>query len=208
MPPSLVRANPAPIGVVLAGGRGARMGGSKLTVRLQGRPLVEFPLQALRAVLSDVAVIAKPDVQLPPLPGVTVWIEPAEPHHPLVGIVEALALAEGRPVMICAGDLPLVTPALVARIVQVDSNRAPAAIASCRDQIQPLLGCYQPAAADLLRAAAGRASEPVRRVVASIDPVLVEVSDPNELFNVNSPDELLVAAGLLDQGRLRCPPSR
>lgn len=181
------------------------MGGSKLTVRLQGRPLIEFPLRALRAVLSDVAVIAKPDVQLPPLAGVMVWIEPAEPRHPLVGIVEALALAEDRPVMVCAADLPLVTPALVERIVQAGSP-APAAIASCREQIQPLLGCYQPAAADLLRPAARRASEPVRRVVASIDPVHVEVADPNELFNVNSPEDLLVAGGLLDRARPRSRP--
>jgi molybdenum cofactor guanylyltransferase len=197
MPPSLVRAQPSPIGVVLAGGRGTRMGGSKLTVHLRGRPLIEFPLQALRRVLDEVAVIAKPDVLLPPLPGVTVWIEPAEPRHPLVGIVEALALSESRPVMVCAADLPLVTPALITRIVNCDVQGAPAAIASCRGEIQPLLGCYQPAAADLLRPAAEQATDPVIRVVAGIRPVHIEVSDPQELFNVNSPEDLLVASGLM-----------
>ena len=173
------------------------MGGSKLTVHLQGRPLIEFPLQALRDVLDDVAVIAKPDVRLPPLPGVTVWIEPAEPRHPLVGIVEALALADGRPVSVCAADLPLVTPALIARFVHCDLHGAPAAIAACRGQIQPLLGNYQPAAAELLRADAVRATEPVRRVVAGIRPVHIEVNHPDELFNVNSPEDLLVAGGLM-----------
>jgi molybdopterin-guanine dinucleotide biosynthesis protein A len=173
------------------------MGGSKPTVHLRGRPLIEFPLQALRAVLDDVAVITKPDVLLPPLPGVTVWIEPAEPRHPLAGIVQALALSENRPVMVCAADLPLVTPALITRIVHCDLHGAPAAIASCRGQIQPLLGCYQPAAAELLRPAAERAVDPVRRVVAGIRPVRIEVTDPDELFNVNSPEDLLVASGLL-----------
>lgn len=201
MAPSLVRANQVPIGVVLAGGRGARMGGSKLTVRLRGRPLIEFPLRALRAVLDEVAVIAKPDVLLPPLPGVTVWMEPAEPRHPLVGIVEALALAGGRPVIVCAADLPLITPGLIERIRAADLGSAPAAIASHGDQIQPLLGRYQPAAADLLRPAARRASEPVLRVVAGLAPVRVEVADPDELFNVNSPEDLLVASGLLARVR-------
>ncbi len=199
MTPSLVRTNPSPIGVVLAGGRGTRMGGSKLTIHLRGRPLIEFPVQALRGVLDEVAVIAKPDVQLPPLPGVMVWIEPAEPRHPLVGIVQALALSENRPVMVCAADLPLVTPALIARIVHCDLHGAPAAIASCRGEIQPLLGCYQQAAAELLRPAAERAVDPVLRVVAGIRPVHIEVADPNELFNVNSPEDLLVAGGLLAQ---------
>jgi molybdopterin-guanine dinucleotide biosynthesis protein A len=173
------------------------MGGSKLTVHLRGRPLIEFPLQALRGVLDEVAVITKPDVLLPPLPGVMVWIEPAEPRHPLTGIVQALALSENRPVMVCAADLPLVTPALIARIVHCDPHGAPAAIASCRGEIQPLLGCYQPVAAELLRPAAERATDPVIRVVAGIRPLHIEVTDPDELFNVNSPEDLLVASGLL-----------
>jgi molybdopterin-guanine dinucleotide biosynthesis protein A len=182
------------------------MGGGKLTVQLRGRPLIEFPLQALRGALGEVAVIAKPDVVLPPLPGVTVWMEPAEPRHPLVGIVQALALSENRPVIVCAADLPLVSSALIGRIAGCELGGAVAAIASCRGQTQPLLGRYEPAAAQMLRPAAERASEPVLRVVAGIHPVHVEVSDPVELFNVNSPEDLLVAGGLLDR-RARAQPN-
>jgi molybdopterin-guanine dinucleotide biosynthesis protein A len=203
MAPSLVRENPLPIGVVLAGGQGRRMGGSKLNVQLRGRPLIDYPLQALRQVLGDVAVIAKPEVQLPPLSGVTVWIEPAEPHHPLVGIVEALALSGPRAVLVCAADLPFVTPALIGRIAHCEPGRAPAVIASCRGRTQPLLGCYLPAAGPLLAPAAKLAEEPVRRAVAAIHPVHVEVADPEELFNVNSPEDLLVAAGMLDQPNVK-----
>lgn len=175
------------------------MGGPKLTIELAGRPLIDYPLQTLKAVLDEVAVIAKPDTELPSLPGFTVWIEPAEPRHPLVGIVEALALAGERPVMVCAADLPLVSPALITRILRTDFRRAPAAIASCRGQTQPLLGCYQPAAAALLAAAAQQAEQPVRRAVAALHPLHVEVRDPDELFNVNSPEDLLVAGGLLER---------
>ncbi|MDQ6605984.1 MAG: NTP transferase domain-containing protein, partial [Actinomycetota bacterium] len=101
-----------PIGVVLAGGRGRRMGGEKATVLLAGQPLIAYPLQALAETVAEVRIIAKPDTELPNIAGVTVWIEPESPRHPLVGIVHALALAEGRAVLVCACDLPLVTPAL------------------------------------------------------------------------------------------------
>lgn len=194
---------PPPIGVVLAGGQGRRMGGSKLIVPLRGRPLISYPLQALKTVLADVAVIAKPDVELPPLAGVDVWIEPAEPHHPLVGIVEALVLAAGRPVMVCPADLPLLTPSLVSQIVQTRPERAAAVIACHRGRTQPLLGCYQPAAAELLAPAARRADQPVRDVVAAMGAREVEVSDPDELFNVNSPEDLLVAHAMLDQPKVK-----
>lgn len=176
-----------------------RMGGSKLTVALRGRPLITYPLQALGAALRDVAVIGKPDLELPSISGVMVWIEPEEPRHPLVGIVEAIALAGGRSVLVCAGDLPFVTPSLITRLANTSANGAPAVIAAGRSGPQPLLGCYRSEAAALLAPAARQASGPVREAVLAIGPRLLEVGDEQELFNVNSPDDLLLAAAILDE---------
>jgi molybdopterin-guanine dinucleotide biosynthesis protein A len=192
-----------PIGVILAGGRGVRMGGAKLIVHLHGRPLIDYPLQAMRAALPDVAVIAKQDVELPTLTGVTLWIEPDEPHHPILGIVQALALAEGRPIVVCAADLPFVSAGLITRIAEASPEGAPAVIAASGKQVQPLLGCYQPEAAALLADAARRADVPARQAVAEIGARRLEVGDPNELFNVNTPDDLLQAMALLDQPKVK-----
>ncbi len=175
------------------------MGGSKLIVALRGRPLITYPLDAMRAALDEVAVIGKPDLQLPSLPGVMVWIEPQEPRHPLVGIVEALALAGGRSVLVCPADLPFVTPELIRRLVSGNGSGAPAVIATSASGPQPLLGCYQPRAASLLASAARAARVPVREAVAAIGPELLEVQDEEQLFNVNSPNDLLLAAAILDR---------
>src|ERR1700753_1724232 len=102
-----------PIGVILAGGQGRRIGGSKGVVQPAGQPLISYPLEAVRTARGEVTVVPRADTQLPSLPGVTVWVEPDAPRHPVVGIVQALALAEGRPVVICAGDLAVVTPELI-----------------------------------------------------------------------------------------------
>src|SRR5215213_10959902 len=98
--------NPAPpVGVVLAGGLGRRLGGDKAIVELEGRALVLYPLDALHEVCDDVAVVAKRDTLLPPLAGVAdLWIEPDEPRHPLVGVAHALGLAVGRPVLVVPVD--------------------------------------------------------------------------------------------------------
>src|SRR5436309_6524963 len=111
--PAGTRALRQPVGVVLAGGLGRRMGGAKATVELAGRPLICYPLEALAAALDEVAVLAKADTELPSLPGATIWVEPQLQHHPLVGISQALALAGGRPVLVCAADLPFVPSELV-----------------------------------------------------------------------------------------------
>ena len=71
-----------PVGVVLAGGQGQRIGGEKAVVSLGGQPLVSYPVQALRSVLFEVRVVAKPGTELPALHGVEIWIEPPEPRHP------------------------------------------------------------------------------------------------------------------------------
>jgi molybdopterin-guanine dinucleotide biosynthesis protein A len=186
--------------VVLAGGIGRRIGGAKALAQLRGRPLIEYPLEALRAVLGDVAVIAKPDTELPRLPGVTIWIEPLEPRHPLTGITAALARADGRPVLVCATDLPFVSPAVIERLARHPVPRVPVAVAGLRDQIQPLLGCYHPGAAALLSVAAAEGRRPVREVVGAIGPHIVEVEDADVLFNINAPEDLVQAAAMLERG--------
>ena len=177
------------------------MGGSKATVELCGRPLISYPLQSLREVLGEVAIVAKPDTELPSLPGVTVWIEPPLPSHPLVGVVQALALAERRPVLVCAGDLPFVPPELVARLATTDPGPAPAVVVACGGDVQPLLGCYQQRALALLGPAARSAELPVRAAVAAIGPRLLQIDDSEVLFNVNAPEDLLQAAAILDRRR-------
>jgi molybdopterin-guanine dinucleotide biosynthesis protein A len=196
--PTPERESVEPIGVVLAGGRGRRMGGAKAIVELAGRPLICYPLEALAAALDEVAVLAKADTELPSLPGATIWVEPQPHHHPLVGISQALALAGGRPVLVCAVDLPLVTPELVRRLAAEDPGGAPAVLASSRGAVQPLLGCYRPRALALLGPALDR---PLRELVAAIKPRLLEVDDPDVLLNVNEPRELPRAAAALERRR-------
>ena len=192
-----------PVGAILAGGGGRRIGGDKAIVELNGRPLISYPLEAVRQALGQVAILAKADTKLPYVSGVTVWIEPEPRRHPLVGITQALALADGRPVVVCGADLPFVTPRLVRRLAKANPGRAPAVVACAQGAIQPLLGCYQRRALESLRRATQNAGRPVRDSIEALDPVLLEVDDPDELFDVDSPDDLLQAAAMLDQ---RPPP--
>ena len=95
---------PGVIVAVMAGGLGSRLGGSKATVELGGRPLLSWVLDA--AAAFETVVVAKRSTKLPAL-GVPVWIEPETPSHPLCGLVAALE--HGRPVIAVACDQPWVT---------------------------------------------------------------------------------------------------
>lgn len=190
-----------PLGVVLAGGAGRRIGGSKALVELNHRPLISYPLEAVWRALGNVTIVAKADTELPSVPGATVWIEPEEPRHPLTGIVHALSLADLRPVLICASDMPLVSAELVARLAAADAGGAPAVVASRQGELEPLLGCYRHAALAPLTAAMRDPTVRLRDAIAALGPRRYEVEDPEQLFNVNSPDDLLQVAAMLDRQR-------
>src|SRR5215208_7726998 len=140
------------IGVLLAGGRGRRLGGrSKAAVEVAGRPLAAYPAAALAAVCNRVAIVAKPESDLPFLPGVERWDEPSEPRHPVAGIVHALEHAGGA-VLVVGADMPYVTSDACASVI-AGGRSAPAAVAVAGGVVQPLLAVYAPAALSTLRAA-------------------------------------------------------
>jgi molybdopterin-guanine dinucleotide biosynthesis protein A len=191
--------------VILAGGPGTRIGGNKANVALNGEPLLHHTLRALRQALTDIAIITKPQTVLPPLEGAMIWVEPDEPLHPLLGVGESLALAGGRPVLVCPLDMPFLTPRLLGQLAAAAAGGdggagRPAVMASARGIARPLVACYSPDAAELLSEAA-RAQLPLESVVSALEPRLVEVDDELELFDVNTPDDLLQAAGMLDAQR-------
>ncbi|MDE3129516.1 MAG: molybdenum cofactor guanylyltransferase [Acidobacteriota bacterium] len=196
MPSTQITSYP-PVGLILAGGAGTRIGGNKANVALHGEPLLHYVLASMREVLRDVAVIAKPHTVLPALEGAMVWVEPELPAHPLLGVTEALSLAGGRPVLACPLDMPFITPALLGALATVKSQGRAAVLASCAGVVQPLLGRYMPASAPLLADAIERRLPP-EEAVSALDPRLVEVEHELELFEVNTPDDLLLAAGMLD----------
>ena len=184
------------IGALLAGGSGTRLGkGSKPGAALAGRTLIAYPLAALAAVCDRVAVVCKPDTELPELPGAERWDEPAEPRHPLTGIVHALVTAEA-PVLICAADMPFVTSDACRTLLGAVAT-APAVVAVAEGVLQPTFGLYAPAALERLRAAAP--GEPLSRTVESLDPVHVALPGPL-LRSVNTPEDLLAAEDLLSRG--------
>lgn len=195
----------APIGVILAGGLGTRIGGSKAMVELKGRPLIAYPCEALRQALGETAILAKADTELPSLPGVSVWVEPPTPRHPLIGIMHALSLAEGRSIVVCPLDLPFLAPDIVHQLAEADAWGHAAVIAAAGDRTEPLLGCYRPVALERLQRAGVPADAPVPEAVARIGARVLEVA-PLALFNVDSPDDLLQAAAMLD--RMEAPSPR
>jgi molybdopterin-guanine dinucleotide biosynthesis protein A len=187
-----------PLAVVLAGGRSSRMGRSKATVELAGRPLAAWALAAAAGAGLDAVVVAKRATELPTL-AVPVWIEPEAPSHPLTGLVAALERAAPRPVIALACDMPFVGAALLRLLAGLD---AVAAAPFADGRLHPFPGLYAEPALPALREGLEREA-PVREVLAALAPALVTeeelraLGDPRRLLlGVNDPWALERAAAL------------
>jgi molybdopterin-guanine dinucleotide biosynthesis protein A len=186
------------LGVVLAGGIGSRMGGRKAGAELHGQPLIAYPLAAIAEAGLEPLVCAKLRDELPSLEA-PVLREPAEPRHPLCGIVAALRAGEGRPVVVLACDLPFVPAGLIRLLAEAGEQLvAP----SLDGRLQPLCGRYEPSLLPHLEAALAR-EESLARTVEALDPRLLaeeeieRFGDPAHiLFNVNGPEDLRRAEAL------------
>ena len=165
---------------MLAGGRAARMGGAKATALLAGRPLLDHALDALRPLVDELAIVAKPSTALPDA-GVPVWHDEDDGFHPRHGLVAALRRADG-PVLVLAVDLPDAAPALQA-LVRV----GPTSVTRADGRLQPLCALYDPTALRALAAAAP--DEPLTRTIERLQPTVLDVPAA-WLRNVNRPEDL------------------
>lgn len=127
-------------GIVLAGGRSSRFGRDKLAEPVDGRPLLHHAIDATRAVATDVVVAGAPGAAPTLPPGVSIAHDPVAFEGPLAGVaagLTALARTVDR-VIVVAGDMPTLAPAVLARLLAALDSPNDAAILEVDGRSVPL----------------------------------------------------------------------
>ena len=131
----------APIGgIVLAGGRSSRFGRDKLAEPIDGRSLLDHAIRAVQTVASEVLVVAAAGAD-PPLPeGVHVVRDPVPFEGPLAGLAAGLAGLDPAVdrVIVVAGDMPSLVPAVLDRLIGALAASVDAAILESGGRSVPL----------------------------------------------------------------------
>jgi molybdopterin-guanine dinucleotide biosynthesis protein A len=187
-----------PLVVVLAGGRSRRMGRPKALIPFRGRPLISWPLAAAATAGLEAVVVAKTGSPLPTI-AVPVWEEPAEPVHPLTGLVAALERAKDRPVLAVACDMPFLAPGLLHALAEAAPTAA-AVAPRVAGRLEPFPARYAPDALPALRDALASQGS-LRKTLAALDPweldedALRAYGDPARLVaSLNTPEEVAASA--------------
>jgi molybdopterin-guanine dinucleotide biosynthesis protein A len=187
------------LGVLLAGGRGRRLGaGPKALAKVAGATLLERASATLEAACDEFVIVAPAGLGLRAPGGRRIVHD--EGRGPLPALLAGLHAAPCDLALVLGVDFPLVRPATLAAIAARLGN-APAAVPRPGAMLQPLVAAYAPAARDALEAAAARRERALVAAVASIGPRVIEAEElealpggPAVFLNVNTPAELAEAA--------------
>ncbi|MEZ5720576.1 MAG: molybdenum cofactor guanylyltransferase MobA [Paracoccaceae bacterium] len=190
------------VGVVLAGGRGSRMGGvDKALVTLGGQPMIAHVIARLGPQVGALAINAGGDparfagLGLPVLPDPV----PGQPG-PLAGVLAGMrwAASQGAShVATAATDTPFLPADLVARLKA--GAQAPIALAESDGWLHPTFGLWPVTLAEDLELALEAGTRKVAGWALGEGAVRVQfAAEPfDPFFNVNTPDDLATAERIL-----------
>ncbi len=185
-----------PVGVILAGGQGRRIGGRKALVKLGGRPLLAHAIDRLAPQVKRLAVNAGPDRALDDF-GLPVLPDPQPGCGPLGGVLAALdwakRLGETR-VLTVAVDTPFLPLDVVARL---SASTAPAAFAATADGAHATTAIWSVDLRSDLSKALNDGTRKVRDWTVAIGAEAILFDDAPAFMNINTPEDLRLAEARL-----------
>lgn len=143
-------------GIVLAGGRSSRFGSDKLAAQFDGASLLERAVAAMADAAigcSEIVVVLAPgdDRELPSAAvPVRQTVDPVSHGGPLVGLLAGLEAAREPVVLVAGGDMPTLSPDVLAALLRAliaAEGSADAAVLVQRGVAQPLPAAFRNGAA-------------------------------------------------------------
>ena len=180
-------------GVILAGGRGARMGGvDKGLVEVAGRPMVEHVLAAVERQAGAVAINANRSAERYARYGHPVIADRMDGFQgPLAGMASALAAAATEFVLVVPCDSPLVDASLGPRLhAALVEREADVAVAHDGERMHPVFVLLRRAARAGLDDFLARGERKIDHWFAEEKTAVVDFSDlPDMFLNVNREED-------------------
>lgn len=184
-------------GLVLAGGRGSRMGGVDKGLQLHaGRPLAWHALQRLRPQVGPLMISANRHPDAYAALGVPVWRDTLPEHPgPLAGMLAALAHCATPWMVSVPCDCPRFPSDLVARLAAAcAADGSELAVAATLEagalRTHPVFCLLASHLMASLEASLARGERKVERWIAQHRTSIVTFDDPAAFFNANTPADL------------------
>lgn len=129
--------------IILAGGKGRRLGQEKAWVKIEGQTLLERAISRLGSLVNQIIIVSAPGQKLPL--GTSGGLEIVEDIYPgkgpLVGIYSGLKACRGEGGFVTACDMPFVNPEFVRYLISL-SPGYDVVIPAYGELLEPLYAFY------------------------------------------------------------------
>ncbi len=186
-------------GLVLAGGRGTRLGRDKGELDYHGLPQAAWGLRLLEPFCSGRFVSMRPgQIDTPAYRGLPAIVDRGASAGPASGVAAALEQFPHAAWLVIAADMPLLTDAVLATLV---AHRDPSVLATAYrhpgGMPEPLCAIWEPAVAVRLGTQGAGQSISLRRLLEEGPARLLDLDDNEVLTSVNTAaDDLRIRARL------------
>ena len=180
-------------GIVLAGGHSSRMGEDKSLMKLNGKTLVEYSIDALRP-LCDKVIISSNNPNYT-FTGCEVWPDELPDQAPIIGIYSCLKRSETELNIILSCDIPLISTSMIGFLVTKSGANNITVPIHENGKIEPLCGVYKKSSLEILKEFIDiknfRLNECIRSASHQFIPVddQIPCNTPNLFLNINTPSD-------------------
>ncbi|MEI7526218.1 MAG: molybdenum cofactor guanylyltransferase [Mariniphaga sp.] len=180
-------------GIVLAGGRSSRMGEDKSLMRLNGKTLIEYSIDALRPICEKVIISSNnPNYDFT---GCEVWPDELPDQAPIIGIYSCLKRSETELNIILSCDIPLMSASMIGFLLAKSADYDITVPVHDNGQIEPLCGVYKKSSLEILKefieSGNFRLNDCIRLASYQFIPVDAQIpcNTPNLFLNINTPSD-------------------
>ena len=175
-------------GLVLAGGRGTRLGRDKGELDYHGSPQAAWALRLVEPFCSGGFVSVRPEqIDTPAYRGLPTILDRGSSAGPASGLAAALQRFPGAAWLVIAADMPLLTDAVLATLVARRDRSVLATAYRRRDGMpEPLCAIWEPAAAALVVSKSAGQGVSLRRLLEAGPARLLDLDDDEALTSVNT----------------------
>ncbi|TRX70978.1 molybdenum cofactor guanylyltransferase [Carboxylicivirga sp. M1479] len=175
-------------GIILAGGLSSRMGQDKGLLPYQGRTLIEYCIDILQPLCSEIIISSnnKAYEQF----GFRVIADEYKKTGPIGGLYTGLAESNHNDVIVCPCDMPFITSDIFNKVLCHKDESAVVVVKSTTGKLYPTLGYYNKSCLPVIHQHIELQHYKMQLLLKELNAKTVLIEDAHSLLNFNSPEDL------------------
>ncbi|MDC0338002.1 molybdenum cofactor guanylyltransferase [Flavobacteriales bacterium] len=184
-------------GIILAGGKSSRMGEDKGLVLLNGKPMIQYVIEALKEVVSNIIIISN-NASYNKF-GVPVYSDIIKNKGPVGGIYTGLYHSTTELNFCISCDVPMVSSDFIFWLLNKSGN-ASVTLPMCKDKVHQMIGVYSKQVLSYFKESAEKEHLKLSQVNKDMDCKIIDIEKEYANFddlifsNINTKNELISIA--------------